>query len=104
MGSRSVIQPLVQIRDSRDNQFWTLDGLRAIIAHMMTHSRFHRRTLLSGSAALVAGLFVVASQRKLLAQVATPLPGDPIVLHANRVPRQSNPDRRAVTETCRDND
>lgn len=58
---------------------------------MMTLFRFHRRALLVSSAALLAGRFVGQSSRVLHAQDATPQTGEPIVLHANRVPRSSSP-------------
>ncbi len=58
---------------------------------MMTPSRIHRRTLLRGSATLLAGRLFGGPPNVLLAQVATPEIGAPIVLHANRVPRLSNP-------------
>ena len=58
---------------------------------MMTLSRFHRRTLLVGSAALLAGRFTGALQRESLAQSATPVTGEPIVLQADHSPRNSNP-------------
>jgi oligopeptide transport system substrate-binding protein len=58
---------------------------------MMSLSRLHRRSLLVGLAALAASGSTLNWHRALLAQEATPLPGEPIVLHANRVPRQSNP-------------
>ena len=70
---------------------WTQNWRRAIIALMMTLSRFHRRSLLVGFAAFIAAPYLGASPRDLLAQEATPLPGGSIVLHANRVPRESNP-------------
>jgi oligopeptide transport system substrate-binding protein len=69
---------------------WTLGKGRAIIAHMMTLSRFHRRSLLVSSAAFVAGR-LVAKHPVALAQEATPQASAPIVLHANRVPRNANP-------------
>ncbi|MDQ2652627.1 MAG: peptide ABC transporter substrate-binding protein [Chloroflexota bacterium] len=58
---------------------------------MMTLPRLQRRALLFSSAALLAGRFMGGSTHNLLAQDATPLAGQPIVLHANRVPRSSNP-------------
>ena len=59
--------------------------------HMMTVSRLHRRTLLLSSAALLAGSYLGTARLAVLAQEATPLAGEPIVLHANRVPRSANP-------------
>jgi peptide/nickel transport system substrate-binding protein/oligopeptide transport system substrate-binding protein len=58
---------------------------------MMTLPRLQRRALLLSSAALLAGRFIGGSTHNLLAQDATPLAGQPIVLHANRVPRSSSP-------------
>ena len=63
---------------------------RAIIARMMTLSRFHRRTFLLSSAILAAGR-IASVGPSTLAQDATPQAGEPIVLHANRVPRNANP-------------
>jgi peptide/nickel transport system substrate-binding protein/oligopeptide transport system substrate-binding protein len=58
---------------------------------MMTLSRLHRRALLLTSGALLTGRFIGGSPHDLLAQDATPLSGESIVIHANRVPRNSNP-------------
>ncbi|MCA9863346.1 MAG: peptide ABC transporter substrate-binding protein [Thermomicrobiales bacterium] len=58
---------------------------------MMTPFRPHRRTLLRGAAAILAGSFFIGPAASLTAQVATPAVGEPIVLHASRVPRNSTP-------------
>lgn len=58
---------------------------------MMSPFLLNRRLLFLGSATLFAGPLFTVFQTGVSAQTATPLAGESHVIHANRVPRNSNP-------------